>query len=482
MPIRLERDLPEPLQDQLAAQLRGAIMRGQLAAHTRMPSTRTLAGVLGISRGVALAAYERLLAEGHIAGHRGSGTYVSGPPVRPAAGPHASGLADRSPSRTHASSPSGTDASDPAGRAVSAEMLIDLRSVRPSTEGFPLAAWQEAWGRADRRAMPFTDPPTAGLPALRAAIAAYLRDTRGLALDGHEVIVTAGQGDALELIMRAQGGPDPVIALEDPAPPQLRTALGRLGTVLPLPADGVGARPDLIPAGCDVAVVRPDRGSPLGTRMPIERRRALAAWARDSGGLVLEPAFDGLFTTEIGTRPSVLAIGDPWATAMVGAFRDLLTPTLRLSFALVPRRLAGEIKERVWARPSLTCQLAVTDLLTSGVVRRRAERLSILYAAKRSLVRQALGAYPGVRLLGAHTGAAATLLLPAAVPAESVVRLLRARRVLVAELAAYHHLGGVAGNGIVFNYGHLDAVSLHRALQAITRALADHHLSRRTAA
>ncbi|MEV0383978.1 hypothetical protein, partial [Nonomuraea sp. NPDC050643] len=328
-------------------------------------------------------------------------------------------------------------------------------------------------------------PPAAGLPELRAAIRAYLRECRGLVLDGHEVVVTAGLGDALELILRARGGPPPVIALEDPAPPALRAALGRLGTVLPLPADRSGARPDLIPASCDVVVVLPERGTPLGTRMPVERRRALAGWARQRGGLVLEPAFDGLFNTALSPRPSVLAIGDAAATAMVGSFGDLLTPTLRLSFAVVPGRPVRAIEEGMsggHGQPSYTCQLAVADLLESGCVARRAERLSHLYAAKRALVRQALGAYPDLRLLGADTGAAATLLLPPSVRAESVVRGLRTRRIQVAELASYHHPRGTPGNGIVFSYGHLDGITLRRALHAMARTLDDHRVSRRTAA
>jgi GntR family transcriptional regulator/MocR family aminotransferase len=74
--------------------------------------------------------------------------------------------------------------------------------------------------------------------------------------------------------------------------------------------------------------------------MPLERRRALAGWARDSGGLVLEPAFDGLFSAEPGPLPSVLALGDAWSTAMVGSFAEVLTPSLRLAFAVVPRRPA----------------------------------------------------------------------------------------------------------------------------------------------
>ncbi|GAA3601880.1 pyridoxine biosynthesis transcriptional regulator PdxR [Nonomuraea rosea] len=466
VPIHLERDLPEPLQDQLTAQLRRAILRGQLTARTRMPSTRTLSEVLGISRGVALAAYETLLAEGYIAGRRGSGTYVSGRAPTAAAGPPA-------PARAPARAP------------VSGATVVDLRSDRPSGQAFPLAAWRAAWRRASHQAPPLEEPPAAGLPELRAAITAHLRESRGLVLDGHEVVVTAGYADALELLLRAQGRPAPVIALEDPAPPHLRIALGRLGTVLPLRTDGSGARPDLIPAACDVVAVLPERGNPLGARMPIERRRALAAWARESGGLVLEPAFDGLFNAALSPRPSVLAVGETWSTAMVGSFCDVLTPTLRLSYAVVPRHLAAEIEEGMSAghgQPSFTCQLAVTDLLSSGCVSRRVERLSALYEAKRALVRQTLGAYPETRLLGADTGAGATLLLPVHVKAESVVAGLLERRIQVAGLADFHHPRSVPKNGFVFGFGHLDAVTLRRTLHTITRTLDDHRLARRTAA
>ncbi|MCK2217670.1 PLP-dependent aminotransferase family protein [Actinomadura sp. ATCC 31491] len=459
VPIQLDRDLPEPLQAQLTAQLRDAIRAGRLAPRTRMPSTRTLAAVLGVSRGVVLAAYERLLADGSVEGRHGSGTYVAGSEPAPPD--------DRPP---------------PPGD------LIDLRRELPSTQAFPLAAWRAAWRRAGHQAPPADEPPPGGLPELRAAIAAYLREARGLVLDRHEILVAAGQDEALELLLRGRGrGRPPVIALEDPAPPQLRAAYARLGTVLPLPADGMGARPDLVPRGCDVVAVLPERGTPLGTRLPLQRRRALAAWARRSGGLVIEPAFDGLFDAGVNPLPSVLAAGAGDGAAMVGTFRDVLTPSLRLAFAVAPRqRPAGPPEEGGGpGQASHTCQLAVADLLASGAVARRAARLTGQYAAKRALVRQALAAYPGIRLLGAGSGASATLLLPDEVEARAVLGALRERRVAVAELSAFYQRRGgmhVLRNGLVLHYGHLDGVTLRRALRVLTRTLGTHRPGSGTAA
>ncbi|MFF0769399.1 PLP-dependent aminotransferase family protein [Nonomuraea wenchangensis] len=444
VPIQLDRDLPEPLQAQLAAQLGDAIRAGRLAPHARMPSTRTLAAALGVSRGVVLAAFEKLLAEGCVEGRHGSGTYVSG----------------------------GPEPAPPGGRRPAPGELVDLRRGRPSEQGFPLAAWRSAWRRAAGRTPPDGGLlPPGGLPELRAAISAYLCEARGLVLDRHEIVVAAGYGDALELLLRGHcGGRRPVIALEDPAPPQLRAAYARLGTVLPLPADGAGARPDLIPRGCDVVAVLPERGDPLGTRMPYERRRALAAWARRTGGLVIEPAFDGLLD-RVEVVPGVLAAGGGEGVAMVGTFRDVLTPSLRLAFAVAPRRTAERAAS---AQPSYACQLALADLLASGAVARRAARLAAQYAAKRTLVRQALAAYPGIRLLGADTGASVTLLLPGRMEARAVLERLRERRIAVAELGPYYQRPGgmhTLGNGLVLHYGHLDGVTLRRVLRILTRTL-----------
>src|SRR2546421_4262401 len=57
--------------------LREAIRDGQLAAGTRLPSSRDLASQLGISRGTVTAAYGQLVAEGYLTSRRGSGTTVA---------------------------------------------------------------------------------------------------------------------------------------------------------------------------------------------------------------------------------------------------------------------------------------------------------------------------------------------------------------------------------------------------------------------
>lgn len=77
LPLALERQGTVSLARQLVSQLRAAILSGQLAPGARLPSTRTLSRVLGLSRGAVLNAYDDLLAEGSLVSRPGSGTFVS---------------------------------------------------------------------------------------------------------------------------------------------------------------------------------------------------------------------------------------------------------------------------------------------------------------------------------------------------------------------------------------------------------------------
>lgn len=80
-PIVLDRAMRVPLHRQLRDQLVPAIRAS--AAGTRLPSTRLLARLLGVSRNTVLAAYDDLVAEGVIEGRRGAAMVISTGPRLP---------------------------------------------------------------------------------------------------------------------------------------------------------------------------------------------------------------------------------------------------------------------------------------------------------------------------------------------------------------------------------------------------------------
>ena len=74
IPITLARQVNQPLHEQIAGQVGAAIRDGSLPPKAQLPSTRALAALLGVSRGVTIAAYDLLSANGCVRSEAGSGT------------------------------------------------------------------------------------------------------------------------------------------------------------------------------------------------------------------------------------------------------------------------------------------------------------------------------------------------------------------------------------------------------------------------
>ena len=81
--LRVTRKGGRSIHEQIEHALRSAIQAGRLGAGFALPSTRSLAADLGVSRGVAVLAYEQLLAEGYLTSTPGSATRVAAVPHQP---------------------------------------------------------------------------------------------------------------------------------------------------------------------------------------------------------------------------------------------------------------------------------------------------------------------------------------------------------------------------------------------------------------
>ena len=76
--IVLERESSEPLYEQITRQVAQSIREGRLRCGARLPSTRVLARLLGVSRNTVLIAYENLANQDLIRNTHGSGARVCG--------------------------------------------------------------------------------------------------------------------------------------------------------------------------------------------------------------------------------------------------------------------------------------------------------------------------------------------------------------------------------------------------------------------
>ena len=75
--IGIDRDDREPIQQQIARQIRSLVLSGRLKPQTRLPSTRALSEELAVARATVVEAYEQLSSEGYLETRSGSGTRVA---------------------------------------------------------------------------------------------------------------------------------------------------------------------------------------------------------------------------------------------------------------------------------------------------------------------------------------------------------------------------------------------------------------------
>ena len=189
-----------------------AILSGQLKASVQLPSTRTLASELGVSRNTVLLAYEQLLAEGYIHGKVGSGTTVAS--VLPEA------LLSTSVSNSQINPPIAESRQKTVASQISQRGLTlvntpyiprplltpegiqhkAFRSGMPALDAFPHELWAQLIKKRAKDSLPellsYRHP--AGYYPLRSAIASHLVMARGVRCTAEQVILVIGSQGALD--------------------------------------------------------------------------------------------------------------------------------------------------------------------------------------------------------------------------------------------------------------------------------------------
>lgn len=77
MLIKIDADSTQPLFEQVASSVRGAVLAGRLSAGDRLPSAREVAEALDINLHTVLRAYQQLREEGLIDLRRGRGAVIA---------------------------------------------------------------------------------------------------------------------------------------------------------------------------------------------------------------------------------------------------------------------------------------------------------------------------------------------------------------------------------------------------------------------
>lgn len=478
--IRLEpREGAGGLQQQIYSGIRRAILDGVVQPGTRLPSSRALAADLGVSRTTSLLALEQLLAEGYLTARRGSGTYVA--QELPDELPKGRGV--RAGESCHPPLSRRGDAlvaTRPAARRVGGPPR-PFRIGTPAVDLFPIRTWSQLMGRRLRcaTASQLDYGETAGVSALREAIADYVRTSRGTRCEPDQVFVVAGAQRALDIACHVLLDPGDETWLEEPGYPGAYNALVGAGARIrsvPVDADGLDVEAGIRRAPrARLAYVTPSHQFPLGVPMSLARRLALLRWASDASAWVIEDDYDSEFRYGARPIPCLHGLDADGRVIYVGSFAKTLFPSLRLGFMIVPQDLReGLLAARRTSdnHPPVLEQVTLADFMRAGHFERHLRRMRTAYrerleALADAMERRCAGA---LRLRKARTGlhVVADLLDG---DADRVFQEARARGVEVMPLPAYYYSRTRAPNALLLGFGAIRTDSMEAGAERLAAAI-----------
>ncbi len=452
--LDLHRGNGAPLRRRLERELRTAVQQGRLLPGVVLPSTRSLAAQLRVSRGVVVEAYAQLVAEGYLTARQGAGTAVAQSAM-------AVGPASRDPAP-----------------ALTVAVRYDFRYGVPDLSAFPRAAWLAAGARS-LRVLPDADlgyGDVRGAIELRQALAAYLGRVRGVVADPARLFISGGTRQGLGLVWRVlRDAGVRRVAVEEPGwPAQHETARDAGLQVVPVAVDGRGLIVDDLPAlGVGAVALTPAHQCPTGAVLAPERRAALLDWARRDDAILVEDDYDAEYRYDRDPVGALQGMA-PDRVVYAGSASKTLAPALRIGWLLVPAQLVeAAVTRRMSADrgESVPAQLALADLISRGELDRHLRRTRRRYRARRDALVSAVGQHlPGARVEGIAAGLHAVLRLSGGTDECAVVRSAQQRGVALDGLATFCQLPGSSPPALVLGYGNVSEPAIARGVAEVAEA------------
>lgn len=233
--------------------------------------------------------------------------------------------------------------------------VISLAGGLPDTSTFPADTFAAEMDRIARTSLPeaLQYGPTEGVGLVREQIARVMA-AEDMEVDPHEVTVTTGGQQAIDLISKVLLDPGDVIVCDAPTyPGALPTFLSYEAEVRQIECDPDGMRIDLLEEtlGSLEADGRrpkfiysvPTFQNPAGVTLSLERRQRLVQLAAEREILVLEDNPYGLLRFEGEPLPTLHNLDSEGYVVYLGTFSKILSAGLRIGWIVAPRPIREKV-------------------------------------------------------------------------------------------------------------------------------------------
>lgn len=365
--ISFRSDKPKYIQ--IYEQIRHQIESKNIIANEKLPSIRTLADNLQVSRNTTLQAYEVLIAEGYIRSVQKKGYFVN-------------------QIESFFTKPS-TIFKKELQREPVADM-IDFRLGAIDQEHFPLKKWRQIASGILEQSCCYTYGESFGENILKQELSRYLLQARGMDIDSAQIIIGSSTQQLLfQLGLLLQQNFSSIL-LENPG----YYGVHEVFKLLQLPIESISVTKngltldELTKKNSSLIYVTPSHQYPFGTALSIQQRWKLLQWAHERQGFILEDDYDSEYRYGQKTFPALASL-DSTRTIYFGTFSKAFLPGIRLSYMVLPYTLLQSYQQmfqHIESSTSLLHQLTMAEFMRSGEWERHLKRMRKIYQQKMNVL------------------------------------------------------------------------------------------------
>lgn len=460
--------------------IRDDILKHNLTNGYKLPSKRNFAKNLGISTITVENAYEQLIAEGYIYSIPKKGYYVSDisqiliPAYENEFKERNADISIKSPvyKNLHIK-PNPSD-----------NCFADLASNRINADNFPFYTWSKLMKEimADRRDALLQPSPSEGIYELRDAICSHLKEFRGMNVHPEQIIIGAGTEYLYTLIIQLLGR-DKTFAVEDPGYEKIRKIYKSNNVkCVSIPIDEEGVNIDALKAGnADILHLSPSHHYPTGIVTPIGRRYEILGWALNcESRYIIEDDYDSEFRLLGKPIPSLESIDVSGKVIYMNTFTKTLSPTIRISYMVLPVQLMQLFKERLnfyACTVSNFEQYTLAAFINKGYFEKHINRTRILYRRQRDMFIDAINKSPLSSIITIHEeNAGLHFLLHAntTLSDEKLIERAMQRGLKISCLSGYYADKSLAiDHTLVINYSALSDDKINESIDKLYQCLTD---------
>jgi 2-aminoadipate transaminase len=284
--------------------------------------------------------------------------------------------------------------------------VISLAGGLPDTSTFPPDSYAALMGQvaAESCARALQYAPTEGLEVVKRCILDVMGAEGMHGVDMDEVLVTTGGQQVIDLVCKTLIDPGDVVVAEAPTyPGAVPTFCAYQADVVQVEMDRDGMRVDEMEATLDRLEAEgrrpkfiytvPTFQNPAGVTMSLPRRERLVRIANERELLVLEDNPYGLLRYEGEPLPTLLALDGGEFVIYLGTFSKILSPGIRLGWAVAPRPVLAKMnigKQAADLCSSSMTQHFVAAYFDSGRWEEYVRSLAEIYRRRRDTMLDAL--------------------------------------------------------------------------------------------